>query len=46
MKKEIEMKNDGKDSERFASLLKTVVRVPKEAVKKHEAKEKKAKKKS
>ncbi|MFZ1700850.1 MAG: DUF3800 domain-containing protein [Pyrinomonadaceae bacterium] len=43
--KEIEMKNDGKDAERFQSMLKTVVSVPKEDVKKHEVKEK-AKKKS
>jgi hypothetical protein len=47
MEKKLEMKNDGKDGERFASLLKTVVSVPKEDIKKHEAKQKKkAKKKS
>ncbi len=32
----IEMKNDGKDAERFQSLLKTVVNVPKDEVKKLE----------
>lgn len=34
---EIEMKNDGKDLERFSKLLAKVVAVPKEEVKKHEA---------
>jgi len=32
--KEVEMKNDGKDSERFKQLLKTVVSVPKDELKK------------
>jgi hypothetical protein len=40
-KKEIEMKNDGKDAARFRSMLKTVVNVPKEDVTKYEATEKK-----
>jgi len=41
MKKEPEMKDDGHDLERFQKMLKTVVNVPKEDVKKHEAKQKK-----
>jgi len=45
MKKDIEMKNDGKDAERFASLLKTVVNVPKEKVKEIEEQRKKGKNK-
>lgn len=32
MKKEIEMKNDGHDLERFEKLLKTVVNVPKKEI--------------
>jgi len=36
MKKKLEMKNDGKDAERFEAMLKTVVNVPKEDVKKYE----------
>lgn len=46
MKKEPEMKNDGHDLERFQKMLKTVVSVPKEAIKKHEAKQKKKAKKA
>lgn len=45
-RKEIEMKNDGKDGERFQEMLRTVVRVPKEEVKKYDQKQKRAKKKS
>ena len=41
--KTIEMKNDGKDAERFISLLKTVVNVPKDDVKKYEEHEKEQK---
>ena len=39
--KKIEMKNDGKDQERFQSLLQKVVSVPKDEIKKHEAQQKK-----
>ncbi len=39
------MKNDGKDAERFESMLKTVVSVPKEDVKKYEEQRKKDKNK-
>ena len=46
MKTTPEMKNDGKDLERFQQMLKKVVSVSKEAVNKQKAKEKKAKKKS
>jgi len=46
MKKKLEMKNDGKDADRFQSLLKTVVNVPKEEIKKEEERQKKEKKKS
>ncbi len=47
MKKKLEMKDDGKDLERFQVMLKTVVNVPKEKVKKYEeSQKKKAKKKS
>ena len=35
----IEMKNDGKDAERFKAMLKTVVNVPKEKVKEYEEKQ-------
>lgn len=35
--KDIEMKNDGHDQERFQAMLKTVVNVPKGKVNKHEA---------
>lgn len=45
-KKQLEMKNDGHDAERFEALLKKVVSVPKEEIKKREAKEKKKAKKS
>ena len=45
MKKQIEMKDDGKDAERFQSLLKAVVNVPKDEIKKAEEQQKKAKKK-
>jgi hypothetical protein len=45
--KPLEMKDDGKDLERFKSMLKMVVNVPKEEVKKYEEQQKKkAKKKS
>ena len=39
------MKNDGKDSQRFETLLKTVVNVPKDELKKEEERQKKEKKK-
>jgi hypothetical protein len=42
----IEMKNDGKDTDRFRSMLETVVNVPKEDVKKYEEKQKKKAKKA
>lgn len=42
----IEMKNDGKDLERFQSMLKTVVNVPKDELKKEEERQKKEKKKA
>lgn len=45
MKKKLEMKNDGHDSERFRDLLKKVVNVPKEEIKKEEERQKKAAKK-
>lgn len=41
----VEMKNDGKDLERFQKMLKTVTNVSKEDVRKHEDKAKSAKKK-
>ncbi len=41
MKKEVEMKNDGKDLQRFQAMLKTVVSVPKNELKKAEEKQKK-----
>ena len=43
--KKIEMKNDGKDAERFGTLVRKVVNVPKEDIKKREELEKKAKRK-
>ncbi len=43
MKKKLEMKNDGNDAERFRTLLKTVVNVPKEKVKEIEEQRKKNK---
>lgn len=43
---EVEMKDDGHDLERFQKMLKTVASVPKDAVKKEEAKQKKKAKKS
>lgn len=46
MKKQIEMKNDGKDLERFQTLLKKVVNVPKDEIRKREEQRKKTKKKS
>ncbi len=39
--KDIEMKNDGKDLERFQTLLKTVVAVPKKDVQAQEERQKK-----
>lgn len=45
MKKEPEMKNDGHDLERFQRLLKKVVSVSKEEIKKYEEKQKKKAKK-
>lgn len=39
-KTRVEMKNDGQDAERFRALLKTVVNVPKEELKKREEREK------
>lgn len=44
MKKKLEMKNDGKDAERFQVLLKMVANVPKEEIRKEEEKQKKRKK--
>jgi hypothetical protein len=46
MQDKLEMKNDGKDADRFQKMLKTVVSVPKDEVKKYEAKQKKKPKKS
>ena len=46
MKKKIEMKDDGKDSERFESLLRKVVSVPKDVLKKEEDRQKEEKKKA
>jgi hypothetical protein len=43
MKKKLEMKNDGKDFERFEELVRTVVRVPKEELNRREAAEKQKK---
>ena len=40
------MKNDGKDSERFEAMLKTVVSVPRDVLKKEEERQKKEKKKA
>lgn len=37
MKKKLEMKNDGKDFERFEDLVRTVVRVPKAELDRREA---------
>lgn len=45
-KEKIEMKNDGKDGERFQRLLRTVVSVPKEDLKKEEERQRKEKKKA
>lgn len=39
-RKEIEMRNDDKQLKRFQSLLKKVVKVSKDDVKQHEAKQK------
>lgn len=44
--RKIDMKNDGKDGERFGKLLKTVASVPKERVKEYEEKQKKKAKKT
>ncbi len=46
MKKEIEMKNDGKEFERFENLLKQVVIVPKDEILKREKDEKAKKEKA
>lgn len=43
IKKKIEMKNDGKDSERFEAMLRKVVSVPRKDILAQEAKEKEAK---
>lgn len=42
----IEIKTDGENAERFRSILKTVVNVPKEEIRKREDKAKKKAKKS
>ena len=42
-KKKLEMKNDGKDFERFENLLRQVISVPKEELKRREEDEKKKK---
>lgn len=42
-KKKVEMKNDGKDFERFESLLREVISVPKEELKRREEAEKQKK---
>jgi hypothetical protein len=44
MKKEIEMKNDGKDFERFENLLREVVKVPKDEILRREKEEKEKRK--
>lgn len=46
MKKKPEMKNDGHDHERFRDLLKTIVKVPKDEIKKEEERQKKEKKRN
>jgi hypothetical protein len=43
--KKIEMKNDGKDFQRFNALLKQVISVPREEILRREKAEKKAKEK-
>lgn len=45
MKTKVEMKNDGRDLERFQQLFKTVVNVPKDALKKEEERQKNEKRK-
>lgn len=44
MKKELEMKNDGKDFTRFENLLRQVISVPKEELRRREEAEKQKKK--
>jgi hypothetical protein len=44
-KRKIEMKNDGKDFERFEELLSTVIKVPKSEIDRREKEEKEAKEK-
>lgn len=46
MKKKVEMKNDGKEFERFESLLKQVVSVPKDEILRREKEEKEQKEKA
>jgi hypothetical protein len=46
MKKKVEMKNDGKDFERFNDLLSNVVKVPKDEIEKREKAEKREAKKA
>jgi hypothetical protein len=46
MKKKIEMKNDGKEFERFENLLREVVKVPKDEILKREKEEKEKKEKA
>jgi hypothetical protein len=46
MKKKIELKNDGKEFERFENLLSEVVKVPKEEILKREKEEKERKEKA
>ncbi len=44
MKKEVEMKNDGKDFERFDELLRQVISVPKDEILRREKAEKEKRK--
>jgi hypothetical protein len=46
MKKKVEMKNDGKEFERFENLLREVVKVPKDEILKREKAEKESKEKA
>ena len=44
MKKEVEMKNDGKDFDRFENLLREVIKVPKDEILRREKAEKEKRK--
>lgn len=44
MKKEVEMKNDGKDFERFEDFVRQIVKVPKDEILKREKEEKEKRK--